>query len=169
MESAILAEPDALTAICEYISGGDTLHKVSVKMGVHYGRLHSWLHSDPDRLGPYAKALESRQGYVSDIVLDGLMNIAKLDMRRLFDKEGRLLDISEIPEEVAQMLSSIEVDQVVREDKDGNRSVVKTAKVRVPDRLKGFSDLGRSVGMFKDKVEHSGAVKVQASPLDEHI
>jgi phage terminase small subunit len=168
-EAAIFAEPDTLTAICDYISSGDTLYKVSQKIGVRYGRLHSWLHNDPDRLAPYAKALESRQGYVSDIVLDGLMNIARLDMRRLFDKDGRLLEISEIPEEVAQMLSSIEVDQVIKEDDSGNRSIVKTAKVRVPDRLKGFSDLGRSVGMFKDKVEHSGAVKVQASPLDEHI
>lgn len=168
-EMAKFAEPDFLTDLVDEVSSGKTLSRFANEKKVRYGSLYQWLHSDEERVAKYTKALESRQNMVSDLVLNGLIEIAQLDLRRMFDKDGRLLDINELPGEVARLLSSIEVDQAVTKGEDGHDVLTKTAKVRVPDRLKSLNDLGRSVGMFKDKVEHSGGVRVMTNEEDEKL
>lgn len=157
---ALLAEPQTLRDLCAFLSTG-TLAKWCRQHDVRYGDVYSWLHDVdyPDRLDAYTKALESRASYFSDVVLDGLHDIATLDLRKLYDGKGDLIDPHMLPDDVARAVVSHEVE-------DTQYGTRKRAKIEA--RTKGHELLGRSVGLFRDKVEVEGRVTLEDLVAGSH-
>ena len=82
-------------------------------------------------------------------VLQGLANIAGLDIRELFGEDNELVDIKDIPEHLAKAISGIEIDnKVIGED-----SYFRLSKIKTNDRLKALELLGKHLGMFTEKID----------------
>ena len=101
---------------------------------------------------------KKRTEITADWVLHRLKMLADGDIRRLYDANGELLNPADLDDETAYAVASVEV---VTEQK-GRGIVEHTAKMKLSDKRAALVDIGRHLGMFKDKVdvEHSGGVTV---------
>jgi phage terminase small subunit len=70
-----------------------------------------------------------------------MAKIAFSDVRKLFDSNSRLLEIKDIPDDIAGALSSVEVDQLWGATLDGREQIGDTKKVKVWDKMKALQGL----------------------------
>ena len=148
-ERALFSEPDLLDVVVDRLAGGVVLTEVAVELGVRYSALYFWLHSDRERVSRYAKAMESRRVWMSETVVHAFLQLAQFDFRKLYDADGNLLPLHQLPEDAARALVSIDTQE-------GQLPGVRMRKVRVVDRLRALENLGRTVELFKDRLVHSG-------------
>lgn len=94
-----------------------------------------------------------RTEITSDRVLVEIARLAFNDPRKAFDKYGSLLPIKDWPDEVAAAISSIKVKEIA--DQDGN-VIGELKEVKFWDKGKQIELAGKHLGMFTDKVQHSG-------------
>lgn len=143
--TAILAEPETITLICEHIAERGTLWEWTRERDIPYNEVHGWIHNDHDRLVQYTNALEARTASLTDTVITGLRRVVEADPRKMFDKNGKLLAMHELPDDLALATAGMEVT----EDKKGNP----VTKLRINDRGRGHELLGKHLGMYKDKLD----------------
>jgi phage terminase small subunit len=102
-------------------------------------------------------ARSERTEVTQDMVVRELAKIGFGDIRKLFTPGGNLLPVSDLDDDTAACLSSIEITtRKVRGGEDDE--VEEVSKVRLWDKRAALVDLGRHLGMFTDKVQHSGAI-----------
>lgn len=88
-------------------------------------------------------------------VLAELGKIGFSDIRRLFNDSGSLKSVTELDDDAAACLSSIEVTQrKVRGGEDDELETV--SKIRIWDKRAALVDIGKHLGMFTEKIEHTG-------------
>lgn len=95
---------------------------------------------------------QERADVTVDRIVAELAKIAFSDPRDLFDADGRLKPLSELTDNAAASLAGIDVVQAGGEDLP-----LEIRKIKRWDKTKAIELLGRYLGMFKDKVEVSGA------------
>ncbi len=104
--------------------------------------------------------IQEKAGVTQERILNALLNIAEIDPRKLFEKDGTLKPLSEFTDDVAATISSIESD-----DKNGE-----IKKVKFWDKVRALELLGKHLKMFTDKTElsdSSGApVIIQFAPVN---
>lgn len=104
------------------------------------------------------KAMDERSKEVkidSSRVLAEIGKLAFADIRKVFDEQGRLRPIHELPDEIAASVSSIEV--VTSRIPGGEPADVEhTAKIKFWDKRGSLELLGRHLKMFTDKTEVTG-------------
>ncbi len=101
-------------------------------------------------------AREVRTEVTADTVLRELVLLAKVDLSQAFNKDGSLKPIHEIPEDVRRAIASVESFEEFEGRGDERKSIGFTRKLRFWDKTKALELLGRHLGMFRDRVEHSG-------------
>lgn len=79
-------------------------------------------------------------------VVNRLWTIANFDIRKCFDELGELMPVGSLDDATATAITAY--DQT-----DGERG--STRKVKAVDKIRALELLGRHLGMFTDKVEHS--------------
>jgi phage terminase small subunit len=89
--------------------------------------------------------IQEKAGVTQERILTALLNIAEFDPRKLFNKDGTLKKVHEIPDDVASAIVSLESDDVEGEMK----------KVRFSDKVRALELLGKHLKMFTDKTEVS--------------
>lgn len=115
---------------------------------------------------PVVKAEMKRvNGQVSDAVksdiaatLVSLQRIALSDPRELFNSKGQLKAISDLDDDIAMAIQSVEV----AEDVNG---FSKTMKVRFWDKVSALDRLGKFQEILVDKVQHEGRVVLAPEPI----
>lgn len=80
-----------------------------------------------------------------------LYKIGFSDIRTLFDENSRLVDIKDIPDNMAAALSSVEVDQLWGTSPDGRIEIGDTKKVKLWDKIKALSALTELYGFNAPK------------------
>lgn len=104
------------------------------------------------------KALEERSRrteITADKVLCEIARLSFMDPRKVFDDQGRLLPIHQLPDEVAAGISSIEV--VTSKVPGGEATDVEhTAKIKFWDKRGSLELLGKHLKLFTERHEHSG-------------
>ncbi len=81
-----------------------------------------------------------------------LGRIAFADIRGLFNKNGALKPVNQWPGDLARAVAALDTDELF--DGSGRRRRIGLArKVKLADKLRALDMLGRSFGLFKDKVE----------------
>lgn len=111
-------------------------------------------------------ARSARTQIDADWVLIRLARIADSDIRKLF--HGRELKLPEdLDDDTASALASIEVVTVAK----GEGEVEYVSKMKFWDKRAALVDIGRHLGMFKDKldVEHSGGIVINISSEDAEL
>ncbi len=113
-----------------------------------------------------AEAVAARQAVIAEKleitqerVVQELAKIGFSDIRQLFTDDGGLKRIESLDANAAACLSSVEVitRRVPGCDRD-DPEYENVAKIRLWDKRAALVDLGKHLGMFTDKVEHSGTV-----------
>lgn len=97
------------------------------------------------------KRRSERTEITQDRVLKEYAKLAFLDPRRFYDDDGQLLQVHELPEDVAAALSSMEVVT----EKAGDLELA-VRKIKFSDKKAALDSIARHLGMFKDKTELTG-------------
>lgn len=87
--------------------------------------------------------LQKRTEITQDMVLLELAKIGFVDPRKFFDSDGNLVPINQLDDQTAGALAGMDVAVT-----DGNYEV---KKIRIADKRAALVDIGRHLGMFKDK------------------
>lgn len=86
--------------------------------------------------------------------------IAYFDPAKLYDEQGNLIPIHQLPAEVRAAISSIDVERRM-EGKGADAVPVDHTKVRVWDKNTALSNVGKHLGMFeRDNRQKTGDIKV---------
>jgi len=101
--------------------------------------------------------LAARLEMTAEDVLRHASLIARSDLRRLFDEHGNLLDIDQLPAEVAAAIALVEV---VERRVDHTQKAERTRRIRLWDKIAALTLLARYHGLLTDKVEVDGRVGV---------
>jgi phage terminase small subunit len=100
-------------------------------------------------------------------ILKEIARLAMVDIGQAFNADGTLKPLKDMPEDVRRCISGIDVDEIKITDLTGNNKVTGlTKKIRFWDKVKTLELLGRYQKLFTDKIEHSGAIKTDSSPID---
>ena len=102
------------------------------------------------------KELFLQIGISQERILKEYAAIAFADIRKLFDADGRLLPIQQIPDDIAKVLASVEVDELWGFDKEGKVRIGDTKKIKLIDKLGALNSLAKYFGMITEKVEVAG-------------
>lgn len=113
---------------------------------------------EPEIAAAIAEAMAKRSektGITAERVLEEFAKIGFADIRQIFSPAGGLRLPSELEDDAAASIASIEV--VVRPsgevDEDGNRQVEHVHKIKTWDKVAALTQIGRHLGMFNDKLE----------------
>ena len=89
-----------------------------------------------------------------------LAKIGFSDIRQVFDADGNLLPINEIPDSVAASLAGVDVDQLWGLTPEGRAEIGQTKKVKMWDKLKALAQLtelyGYNAPLKSDVTTHVG-------------
>lgn len=86
----------------------------------------------------------------ADRVLRELSKVAFFDVRKTFNNNGSIKPISELDDDTAAALVSLDVVEL-----GGDEGCV-IRKVRLADKLRALELIGKHLGMFRDRLEVSG-------------
>jgi len=93
-------------------------------------------------------------------VLSRLGEIDQMDALDILNEDGSVKHIQDWPKIWRQMISGLDVMEVVGASDDMRTAVVK--KIKWPDKIKNLELIGRHVGVqaFRDQVKHEGSISV---------
>jgi len=97
--------------------------------------------------------LAKRNDITQDQVLAEYAKLAFLDPRKFYDEEGNLISIHKLPADVAATLTSMDVQTIFTKDGD---SVDTLKKIKFADKKAALDSVAKHLGMFIEKVEHTG-------------
>jgi phage terminase small subunit len=99
-----------------------------------------------------------RTQVTADMVVKELARIGFSDLRNVLTSKGALIDIQDWDDDTAAAISSVEVVTTHKGDADENGQKIPeyVHKLKVWDKNSALEKLGKHLGMFKDRVEHSG-------------
>lgn len=107
------------------------------------------------RVAEMKQEAAEKAGITVQRVLEELGRVGFSDIRKLFDENGRLRRVEDLDEETAAFVSSVKV--VTRRVQGGDEGEVEhVAEIKQWDKLSALEKIGKHLGMFTDKVEHSG-------------
>lgn len=105
-------------------------------------------------IGQEAKKALNRAEITVDRVLQEEKAIAFFDIRDLFDDEGGLRPISDLPEAAARAVSSIQVEEKSWTPQGGDNPILSTTyKYRMNDKGRSLERIGKYLKMYIDRVQ----------------
>ena len=111
-------------------------------------------------------ARSERTEITQDRVLEEYAKLAFLDPRRFYDAEGRLIDIPDLPADVAAAISGMDIAvEKAGTDESGNPVFAQVRKIKLADKKGALDSVARHLGMFNDKLaltgKDGGAIEVE--------
>lgn len=92
----------------------------------------------------------------ADNVLEELWSIARADITQAYDEAGWLKPLKDIPQDVRRALSGLEVQEIFTGEGDDRHISGLMRKLRFNDKIKALELVGKHLGLFKERHEHSG-------------
>jgi phage terminase small subunit len=102
-------------------------------------------------------SLAKKSGITAERVIAELGKMGFADIRKIFTPGGDLMEITDLDDDTAGAVVSVEVQtRPGNEDDDGNRPVEHVHKIRLADKRAALVDLGKHLGLWPNRVEHTG-------------
>lgn len=111
--------------------------------------------------------LADRLEITKERILKEYARIAFLDPKKLYNDDGSLVAIKSLDDDTAAAIGGVDVTTSYSGGDDPVTHV--TRKVKLVDKKGALDSLAKHLGMFVDKVEHSGNVTIQATNADEKL
>lgn len=100
--------------------------------------------------------LREKAEVTAERIVQEYAKIAFLDIADLVDDSGTMKRISEIPEDARRAIAGLEVSEIFDGDGECKHVIGLLKKIKLSDKKGALDSLARHLGMFVDKVEHSG-------------
>jgi phage terminase small subunit len=110
-----------------------------------------------DRIAYLRLNLQKKTNITQERVLAEYAKIAFADVRKFYGPDGQLVPIHELDDDTAGALAGLEIDEIDA----GGVCIGQTKKIKITDKKGALDSLAKHLGMFVEKVEHSGAVTVR--------
>ncbi len=147
----VMMNPGTMTEICDHMANGGSMIDKCKAWNVPYGRIMTWINSNPARAEQYQKSLTAQMYWAIDRVLKELKHIGTVDLSAAYDDLGALKRIHDIPEDIRRCIAGIETDEIW----DGvgkDRAVIgHTRKIKLFDKIKALELIGKKFAMFVDR------------------
>lgn len=95
----------------------------------------------------------ARTEITADRVLQELARIGFADVRRIFTPGGGLLTPTDMDDDTAAAVASVEVVERPRRNEAGEVEIEHVRKIKLNDKLGALTQMGRHLGLFTDKLE----------------
>lgn len=112
------------------------------------------------------KEQQIRTEVTADKVLKELSLIAFFDVGLLYNDDGTLKPITELPEEITKAIHSVK-NRIEKQGQD-KEDWAEIKEIRSHDKLRALELIGKYFSMFTDKVEHSGKIESNISIYIPH-
>jgi len=97
--------------------------------------------------------LSEKAGITQERVMQEIGRLAFSDIRQLFDSNSNLLDIKKLPDDIAAVISSVEVDEITTIGRVTKKQKGVTQKIKLWSKEKALEMLARHFGIYNDKPE----------------
>lgn len=152
-----LAQPDAADIVLDaFVESGSILSLCDWHQ-LRYYDVINWLNSDARRKADFQLAFDARKDRMVEELLNEIRQIALFDIRDLYDEDGALKNVKQLPKHIAKALQGIESEEVHVE----GVKVGETKKVKLWDKLKAVELLGKQLNMFIQRTEVTGRVTLE--------
>lgn len=95
------------------------------------------------------KARQERTEITQDMVIRELAKLGFFDIRKMFDKEGKPLEISQLDDDTAAALVGLDVQDVYEFNGDEKVFIGYVKKYKMADKIRALELLGKHVGAFE--------------------
>lgn len=138
------------------------LNATQAALRAGYGAKKAWLmgHNNLKHpiVGPLIEeAMRARSvatGITAEVVLRELLYMARLDPLAIFNEDGTMRPIAQIPEEARRAIAAFDASQV--DGGDENAPLVITRKIRFHDKTRALELLGKHLRLWADRLETTG-------------
>lgn len=117
------------------------------------------------KVSEYIKArqqeLQKKTEITQERVLAEYAKLAFFDVRKMFDDDGKPLDITQLDGETAAALVGLDVQDAYEGFGEDRVFIGYTKKYKLADKKGALDSLARHLGMFEDKLKIEGAALVQ--------
>lgn len=123
----------------------------------------------PEIQNAIQEAMQKRQQrteITQDMVIQELAKLGFFDIRKLFDKDGKPLDISKLDDDTAAALVGLDVQDV--SDSDGNY-VGFIKKYKMADKIKALELLGKHLGTWEHQDKQQKTAVEDLTALAEKL
>lgn len=159
--NAVITDPELMNRIFIHVASGGSLIEMCRAWEVRYADIMLHINSDKDRMSYYNDALNARNEWFKEAVLLEFRLIGMSDIRKLYDEDGKLLPVSEWPEEVAKFVSSIEqVEEFEGKGRD-KEQIGWVKKVKLWNKEKALEMIGKNLSMFTEVHNHTGRITLE--------
>lgn len=110
-----------------------------------------------------------RLGITADRIMQEYERLALLDVADLFNPNGTMKRLDEMPEDARRAISGIEIMEEFQGRGEDRVFLGYVKKLKLADKKGALDSLAKIMGLMKEKVEHSGTVTIMATPLDERL
>lgn len=143
-----LKRDDAIDFICDNVANGGSIPSIAKTLDVPANWIFKWIRTDKALNKKYEQAKADRDEWEIETILSQLRSIASVKLSDILGDDGSIKPIHEIPEEALSVIESISVDD-------------KGSKVKLINKLKALEMSGKKLGVFKEKVEHTGSLTLE--------
>lgn len=150
-----------MKVLVAHVANGGTVTTLCETWGVSYSGILGWIYQDRTREREYVRALNDRSEWAKEALLAELRDIALVDIRKIFDENGKIKPIPDWPKEIACALASFEV---VEEMEGTGRDAVQIGwlkKFKFFDKMKSIELLGKNLVLFIERHEISGKLTLE--------
>lgn len=164
---AKLDEEDLLDVICDHVACGGSVVDLCDTWDVQYHRIVTWVYDKnfPARKDAYESALQHRVEWMKSRILGELKAIGLVDIRGAYDDNGNLLDIKQMPPEIARVIAGVDVCEEFSTVDGKPEKIGTTKKLKLWDKLRAIELLGKNLTMFKEAVDHNHSGKFTLEDL----
>jgi len=110
-----------------------------------------------------------RTEITQDRILAEYAKVAFFDVRKMFDKDGKPLDIQNLDDDTAAALIGLDVQDVYEDSVDGKKFMGYVKKYKMADKLKALEALGRHIGLFEKQENQTDAIGTAMKALADII
>lgn len=154
-------ESETMQTIVSHVANGGSLTSLCSTWEVSFSLVLAWIRVNDDRRREYDQALDDRGEWYKDSLLAELRNIALLDVRKIFDEQGKIKPIQTWPREISAALNNFEIVEYFEGQGKEMTQVGWLKKFKFFDKLKSIELLGKNLSMFIERHEHTGKVTLE--------
>lgn len=112
---------------------------------------------------------QKRTEITQDMVISELAKLGFFDIRKMFDKDGKPLEISQLDNDTAAALVGLDVQDVYEFNGDEKQFVGYVKKYKMADKIRALELLGKHTGAFEKQDTQTAALETAMRALADII
>lgn len=138
--------------------------------GVSAASVYNAVTRNPDvqqRIDEHTNEVLERLGVTTEFIISKLKARASFDIRKLYDEDGRLLELHELDDETAASISGLEIEKEYEgrgEDREQVATILKYKSWNALDAIKMLASIKRIDGPQRTEITGAGGTPLLAPP-----